>query len=81
MDFRYSCRSCPTMEINTVISLDVDSAFGTDLPWTAKNDSEKRHEAEFKKRILDLSKVSITSKCYRHSHVLLGVRLYHKSFL
>lgn len=58
--FHYSCPSCLTLEIDAVITLDVDFAFGTDLPWTARNDSEKRHEAEFKRRILDLSKVSVT---------------------
>jgi hypothetical protein len=28
-----------------------------ELPWTPKDESEKPHEAEFKRRILELSKV------------------------
>ena len=34
-----------------------ESEFKAELPWSSKNDGEKRHEAEFKRRILDLSKV------------------------
>lgn len=30
--------------------------FNAEYPWSAKNDNERRHEAEFKRRILDLSK-------------------------
>lgn len=67
---RYLCRSWPTLEIETVIALDVDLAFGADLPWAAKNDSEKRHEAEFKRRILDLSKVSMTLEVFRGKLVM-----------
>ena len=35
-----------------------ESEFQAEFPWSAKNDGEKRHESEFKRRILDLSKVS-----------------------
>jgi hypothetical protein len=30
-----------------------------ELPWTPKDESEKCHEAEFKTRILELSKVRV----------------------
>ncbi|KAG0584538.1 hypothetical protein KC19_3G216500 [Ceratodon purpureus] len=33
-----------------------ESEFQAEFPWSAKNDGEKRHESEFKRRILDLSK-------------------------
>ena len=36
----------------------IETDFKIAFPWSAKNDSEKRHKAEFKRCILDLSNVS-----------------------
>lgn len=57
-----------------LFSLLTDVENKAELPWAAKNESEKRHEAEFKRRILDLSKVSIGSRCSQeiYSSVLAG---------
>jgi Rab3 GTPase-activating protein catalytic subunit len=33
-----------------------DAEFNAEFPWSAKNDNERRYEAEFKRRIMDLSK-------------------------
>lgn len=48
----------PLWKIEAFWFMITDSEFKAEFPWSAKNDSERRHEAEFRRRILDLSKVS-----------------------
>lgn len=41
------------------------------LPWTAKNVHEKKHEAEFKRRILEISQVCAYSAQISPSRLVL----------